>query len=92
MFNKKESTQKKYRDFQEWKSTNLSLYLNEEIEVLKKIKNAIVFRDNKELSTFIKYYFGINFERQYFIDVFLNKNVVNYNKLINESINYLMSK
>ena len=81
-----------FNDFIQWKSKHLFLYLKEEIEVLKKIKDAIVFKDNQELTLFIKYYFGINFERQFFVDIFINKNVLNYNKLINESISYLLHK
>ncbi len=91
MFNHK-TTSQKFKVFQQWKEKHFFLYMQDQTEVLKKINQAIIFKNNIEFTTFIKYYFGINFERQYFLDVFLNKTVVNQNKLINESINYLMSK
>jgi hypothetical protein len=54
MFEEK-TTEEKYNDFLEWKSINLGSYNMEQVEVLRKIRQAVCFKNNIELATFMMY-------------------------------------
>ena len=79
-------------EFQKEKEIDFNSYWNNEREILQKIYNSILWKNENEFNKFVKNFFAYAYERQYFIVRFILRCAFNFNELYNSCISYLMQR
>ena len=90
-----------YKQFEQDLQTNPALfqeYNREQANVLNRIKNSVGLsriwasstQRNKEFGYFIKYYFGMQFRREYYKSYFVHRTCPDVEKLVRKSIAYFI--